>query len=138
MVVSRIFVVAPRSFVLTLCVRRDSENCDERVRLARLVGRRFARDQSAVRVVPHFRRTMFRAASSAGRMRDASPSHEMEMARCEPRPGDVVESHVMIEGAARIAERGERTEQYAREHRPDAVGHAWADRSDFKVFLDAR
>ena len=41
----------------------------------------------------------------------------------------------VIEGVARIAELGERAKQYAREHRSDA--HAWADRSDFKVFLDA-
>jgi nitroreductase len=32
---------------------------------------------------------------------------------------------------------GERAKQYARQHRPDAVGYSWADRPDFKVFLDA-
>jgi nitroreductase len=43
----------------------------------------------------------------------------------------------VIEGVARIADLGERAKQYAREHRPDAGGHLWADRPDFKVFLDA-
>jgi nitroreductase len=43
----------------------------------------------------------------------------------------------VIEGVARIAALGERAKQYAREHRPDAAGYAWADRPDFKVFLDA-
>ena len=43
----------------------------------------------------------------------------------------------VIEGVARIADFGEHAKQYAREHRPDAVGYSWADRSDFKVFLDA-
>jgi nitroreductase len=38
---------------------------------------------------------------------------------------------------ARIADIGEHAKQYAREHRPDAVGYSWADRSDFKVFLGA-
>jgi nitroreductase len=43
----------------------------------------------------------------------------------------------VIEGVARIADLGERAKQYAREYRPDAAGYAWADRPDFKVFLDA-
>jgi nitroreductase len=43
----------------------------------------------------------------------------------------------VIEGVARIADFGERALQYARAHRPDTVGYSWADRSDFKVFLDA-
>ena len=43
----------------------------------------------------------------------------------------------VIEGVARIADLGEHAKQYAREHRPDAVDYSWADRSDFKVFLDA-
>jgi nitroreductase len=43
----------------------------------------------------------------------------------------------VIEGVARIADFGARAKQYAREHRPDASGNQWADRSDFKVFLDA-
>jgi nitroreductase len=43
----------------------------------------------------------------------------------------------VIEGMARIADFGERAKQYAREHRPDAVGYSWVDRPDFKVFLDA-
>jgi len=43
----------------------------------------------------------------------------------------------VIEGLARIADFGERAKQYAREHRPDAVGYSWADESQFKVFLDA-
>src|SRR5439155_14831720 len=43
----------------------------------------------------------------------------------------------VIEGVARIADFGERAKQYAREHRSDAVSNSWADRSDFKVFLDA-
>jgi nitroreductase len=43
----------------------------------------------------------------------------------------------VIEGVARIAAFGEQAKQYAREHRPDGVGYEWADRSDFKVFLDA-
>jgi len=43
----------------------------------------------------------------------------------------------VIEGVARIADLGERAKQYAREHRPAAVGQSWADRPDFKVFLDA-
>ena len=43
----------------------------------------------------------------------------------------------VIEGAARIADLGARAKQYAREHRPDAVGYAWTERPDFKVFLDA-
>jgi len=48
----------------------------------------------------------------------------------------------VIEGVARIADFGDHAKQYAREHRPNAVGYgavgySWADRSDFKVFLDA-
>src|ERR1700704_1332334 len=43
----------------------------------------------------------------------------------------------VIEGVPRIAAFGERAKLYARAHRPDAAGYAWADRSDFKVFLDA-
>jgi nitroreductase len=43
----------------------------------------------------------------------------------------------VIEGVARIADLGARAKQYAREHRADAAGYAWADRPDFKVFLDA-
>jgi len=43
----------------------------------------------------------------------------------------------VIEGVARIAGFGDRAKRYAREHRPDAVDCSWADRSDFKVFLDA-
>src|SRR2546428_10096662 len=43
----------------------------------------------------------------------------------------------VIEGVARIADLGERAKQYARAHRADDAGYAWADRSDFKVFLDA-
>jgi nitroreductase len=43
----------------------------------------------------------------------------------------------VIEGVARIADLGERAKQYTREHCPDATGYAWADRADFKVFLDA-
>jgi nitroreductase len=43
----------------------------------------------------------------------------------------------VLEGAARIADLGERAKQYARQHRLDAVGYSWADRPDFKVFLDA-
>jgi nitroreductase len=43
----------------------------------------------------------------------------------------------VIEGVARIADFGERAKQYAREHRPDAVGYSWADRSDSEVFLNA-
>jgi nitroreductase len=43
----------------------------------------------------------------------------------------------VIEGTARIADYGERAKQYAREHRPGSVGYSWADKSDFKVFLDA-
>jgi nitroreductase len=43
----------------------------------------------------------------------------------------------VIESVARIAEFGERAKQYARERRPDAVDHSWADRADFKIFLDA-
>ena len=43
----------------------------------------------------------------------------------------------VIEGAARIADLGERAKQYAREHRPDAAGYSWTDRADFKVFLGA-
>ena len=31
----------------------------------------------------------------------------------------------VIEGAARIADYGARAKQYAREHRPDAVGYSW-------------
>ena len=41
----------------------------------------------------------------------------------------------VIEGVARIAGLGARAQQYARES--DAPGNAWADRPDFKVFLDA-
>ena len=41
----------------------------------------------------------------------------------------------VIEGVARIAGLGARAKQYARES--DAPGNAWADRPDFKVFLDA-
>ena len=43
----------------------------------------------------------------------------------------------VIEGVARIADFGEHARQYAREHRPDAAHASWANRSDFKVFLDA-
>jgi nitroreductase len=43
---------------------------------------------------------------------------------------------LVIEGLERIAGFGERAKQYAREHRADGVD-SWADRSDFKVFLDA-
>ena len=43
----------------------------------------------------------------------------------------------VIEGMARIADMGERAKQYARDHRPDTAGYSWADRPDFKVFLDA-
>jgi Nitroreductase family len=43
----------------------------------------------------------------------------------------------VIEGVARIAHFGEHAKQYAREHRPDAADCSWANRSDFKVFLDA-
>jgi nitroreductase len=43
----------------------------------------------------------------------------------------------VIEGVARIADFGERAKQYARAHRPDAVGYSWSDRPDFKAFLDA-
>jgi nitroreductase len=43
----------------------------------------------------------------------------------------------VIEGVARIADLGERALQYARAHSPDTVANSWADRSDFKVFLDA-
>lgn len=43
----------------------------------------------------------------------------------------------VIEGAARIADLGERAKQYARQHRPDAAGYSWADKAEFKVFLDA-
>jgi nitroreductase len=43
----------------------------------------------------------------------------------------------VIEGVARIVALGERAKQYARDHRLDAVEHSWADRVDFKVFLDA-
>lgn len=43
----------------------------------------------------------------------------------------------VIEGAARIADLGERAKQYTLQHRPDAVGYSWADKPDFKVFLDA-
>jgi nitroreductase len=43
----------------------------------------------------------------------------------------------VIEGLARIADMGERAKQYARRQRPGAVGYAWADNPDFKVFLDA-
>ena len=43
----------------------------------------------------------------------------------------------VIEGVARIADLGERAKRYAREHRPDAISNSWADRPDFKVFLDA-
>jgi nitroreductase len=43
----------------------------------------------------------------------------------------------VIEGVARIAGLGEHAKRYAHEHRPDAVGYAWTNRSDFKVFLDA-
>jgi nitroreductase len=43
----------------------------------------------------------------------------------------------VIEGAARIAELGERAKLYARAHRPDIAGYAWADKPDFSVFLDA-
>jgi nitroreductase len=39
----------------------------------------------------------------------------------------------VIEALARIADFGERAKQYAREHRSDAAGAAWADRPDFKV-----
>ncbi len=43
----------------------------------------------------------------------------------------------VIEGAARIADLGERAKLYAREHRPGAAGYAWVDKPDFKVFLGA-
>ena len=43
----------------------------------------------------------------------------------------------VIEGMARIADFGERAKQYARAHRPDAADYTWADRPNFKVFLDA-
>ena len=43
----------------------------------------------------------------------------------------------VIEGVVRIADLGARAKQFAREHRSDAAGYAWADRPDFKVFLDA-
>jgi nitroreductase len=43
----------------------------------------------------------------------------------------------VIEGAARIATLGERAKVYAREHRPSTAGYGWADRPEFKVFLDA-
>ena len=43
----------------------------------------------------------------------------------------------VIEGVARIADFGERAKLYAREHRTAAADHSWADRPDFKVFLDA-
>jgi nitroreductase len=43
----------------------------------------------------------------------------------------------VIEGVERIAELGKRAKQYARDHRADAAGASWADRPDFKVFLDA-
>ena len=42
----------------------------------------------------------------------------------------------VIEGVARIADLGERAKRYAREHRADGAD-SWADRPDFKVFLDA-
>ena len=42
----------------------------------------------------------------------------------------------VIEGAARIADLGERAKQYTRQHRLDDVGYSWAERPDFKVFLD--
>jgi nitroreductase len=41
----------------------------------------------------------------------------------------------VIEGAARIADLGERAKQYAREHRPP--DSSWVDKPGFKVFLDA-
>ena len=43
----------------------------------------------------------------------------------------------VIEGVARIADLGARAKRYARAHRGDAADHSWADRSEFKVFLDA-
>jgi hypothetical protein len=43
----------------------------------------------------------------------------------------------VIEGAAQIAELGERAKQYVRELCPGSTGYAWADKPDFKVFLDA-
>jgi hypothetical protein len=43
----------------------------------------------------------------------------------------------VIEGAARIADLGEQAKQYAREHRPDAVGYSWSEKSEFRVFLDS-
>src|ERR1700747_2890361 len=43
----------------------------------------------------------------------------------------------VIEGVARIAQLGERAKQYARDHRSEAAGASWADKPDFKVFLDA-
>jgi nitroreductase len=43
----------------------------------------------------------------------------------------------VIEGVARIADLGERAKLYVREYHRDAAGYAWADKPDFKVFLDA-
>jgi nitroreductase len=43
----------------------------------------------------------------------------------------------VIQGAARIAELGERAKVYAREHRGDDAGYTWVDKPDFKVFLGA-
>ena len=42
----------------------------------------------------------------------------------------------VLEGAARVANLGERAKQYARQHRLDDVGYSWAERPDFKIFLD--
>jgi len=61
--------------------------------------------------------------------------HDAAQAPTTPVSGPFV-FHV-IEGTARIADFGERAKQYVRQHRPDAVGFSWADRPDFKVFLDA-
>jgi nitroreductase len=43
----------------------------------------------------------------------------------------------VIEGVARIASLGERAKQFTRQNRFDVDGYSWADRPDFKVFLDA-
>jgi nitroreductase len=43
----------------------------------------------------------------------------------------------VIEGVARIANLGERAKQFTRQNRSDADGYSWADRPEFKVFLDA-
>lgn len=43
----------------------------------------------------------------------------------------------VIEGAERISEYGARAKQYARDHRPNEPGYAWADKPEFTVFFDA-